>query len=167
MRHNNWVANSNLYMLLSSFELMYHCTNTLTEQFFEGNVLLRHLLNEGTLFMSWQRSAIRKVNDWAQGVQKLQNNGTLWFHHQWMFYALCTIFTILLTFFGKSYNAHILHASGVYYSYMVSGPIFEFRKVIHNFWHQDTFFRANSGIYKNVSRVVKIVHSAMVVISSK
>ena len=44
--------------------------------------------------------------------------------------ALCTIFTILLTFFGKSCNAHMLHASGVYYSYMVSGPNFEFRKVI-------------------------------------
>ena len=54
--------------------------------------------------------------------------------------SLCTIFTILLTFSGKSCNAHMLHASGVYYSYMVSGPNFEFRKVIRNFWHQDTCF---------------------------
>ena len=54
---------------------------------------------------------------------------------------------------------------------MVSGPIFDFRKVIHNFWHHDTRFRANSGcllgtkwqkwwIYKSDSRIVKIVHSA-------
>ena len=78
---------------------------------------------------------------------------------------------ILLTLFGKSCNAHMLHASGVYYSYMVSRPNFEFKKVIHNFWHQDTpVCRANSEwflgtkwqkwwIYKNVSRIVKIVHS--------
>ena len=44
--------------------------------------------------------------------------------------ALCAIFTILLTFFGKFCNAHMFHASGVYYSYMISGPNFEFRKVI-------------------------------------
>ena len=50
---------------------------------------------------------------------------------------------------------------------MVSGPNFEFRKIIYNFWHQDICFRANSGykmakkwIYKNVSKIVKIVHSA-------
>ena len=49
--------------------------------------------------------------------------------------ALRTIFTILLTFLGKSYNAHMLHASGgVYYSYMVTGPNFEFRKVIRKFY---------------------------------
>ena len=58
----------------------------------------------------------------------------------------------------------MLHASGV--SYMVSGPNFEFKKVIRN------IFRGNSGcllvtkwqklwIYKNVSRIVKIVHSAL------
>ena len=33
--------------------------------------------------------------------------------------ALCTISTILLTFLGKSCNAHMLHASGVYYSYRI------------------------------------------------
>ena len=56
--------------------------------------------------------------------------------------SLCTIFTILRTFLGKSCNAHKLHASGVYYysGYMVSGTNFEFRKVIRNFWHQDTCF---------------------------
>ena len=42
-------------------------------------------------------------------------------------------FMTLLTFFSKSCNAHMLHASGVHYSYMVSGPNFEFRKVICNF----------------------------------
>ena len=56
--------------------------------------------------------------------------------------ALCTIFTILLTFWGKSCNALMLHASDVFYSYMVSGPNFEFRKVICNFWHQDTCFQS-------------------------
>ena len=30
--------------------------------------------------------------------------------------ALCTICTILLTLLGKSCNAHMLHASGMYYS---------------------------------------------------
>ena len=51
----------------------------------------------------------------------------------------------LLTFLGKSCNEHMLHASVVYYSDMVSGPNFEIRKVIHNFWHQDPCFKANSG----------------------
>ena len=74
---------------------------------------------------------------------------------------LCTIFTLLLTFLGKSCNAHMRHASGVYYSDMVSGP---------NFGTKIPVFRANSGClfgtkwrkwwnYKNVSRIVKIVHS--------
>ena len=39
---------------------------------------------------------------------------------------------------GKKFNAQMLHASGLYYSHMVYGPNFEFRKVIRNFWHQDT-----------------------------
>ena len=34
--------------------------------------------------------------------------------------ALCTIFTIPLTFFGKSCNAHMLHASGMYYSLILN-----------------------------------------------
>ena len=33
------------------------------EQFLQGNVPLRHLLNEETSFMSWQRSAIKELND--------------------------------------------------------------------------------------------------------
>ena len=53
--------------------------------------------------------------------------------------------SILLTFLGKSCNAHMLHASGRYH--MVSGPNFEFRIIIRNFWHQDTFFRTNSGCH--------------------
>ena len=35
------------------------------EQFPQGNVPLRHLLNEETLFMSWRRSVIKEVNDFA------------------------------------------------------------------------------------------------------
>ena len=36
------------------------------EQFLQGNVTLRHLLNEKTLFMASRRSAIKEVNDdWA------------------------------------------------------------------------------------------------------
>ena len=54
--------------------------------------------------------------------------------------TLCTIFTILLTFWGKSCNAHMLHASGVYYSYIVLGLNFEFRKVIRNFWNHEISF---------------------------
>ena len=37
------------------------------EQFLQGNVPLRHLLNEDTLFISWQRSAFNDVNDWTLG----------------------------------------------------------------------------------------------------
>ena len=54
--------------------------------------------------------------------------------------ALCTIFTIILSFLGKSCNAHMIHASGEYHSYMVSGPNFEFKKIVRNFWHHDTCF---------------------------
>ena len=59
--------------------------------------------------------------------------------------SLCMIFTILLTFLGKSCNAHMLHTSGVYYIYMVSGPNFEFRKAVCNFWHQDICFSLQNG----------------------
>ena len=38
---------------------------SLTEQFLQGNVPLRHLLNAETLFMSWQRITIQEENDWA------------------------------------------------------------------------------------------------------
>ena len=40
-------------------------TNVLTEQFLQGNVPLRHLLKEETLFMSSWRSATKEVNDWS------------------------------------------------------------------------------------------------------
>ena len=46
-------------------------------------------------------------------------------------------FEVSTNIFGKSCNARMLHASGVYYSYIVSGPNFEFRKVIRNLWHQE------------------------------
>ena len=41
----------------------------LMEQLLHGNVPLRHLLNEDTLFMSWWRSAIKEVNDKALKLQ--------------------------------------------------------------------------------------------------
>ena len=34
------------------------------DQLLQGNVPLRHLLYEETLFTSWRRSAIKEVNDW-------------------------------------------------------------------------------------------------------
>ena len=40
----------------------------LTEQFLQENVPLRHLLNEETLLMCLQRSAIKEVNDWTLNV---------------------------------------------------------------------------------------------------
>ena len=42
---------------------MYQCLNGAIPS--QGNVPLRHLLYKETLFMSWQRSAIKEVNDWA------------------------------------------------------------------------------------------------------
>ena len=57
-----------------------------------------------------------------------------------MHIALCTILTILLTFLGKSCNAHMIHASGVYNNYMASRTNFEHKKVIRKFWHQDNCF---------------------------
>ena len=48
--------------------------------------------------------------------------------------------------FGQIFNTHMLHTSGVHYSYMVSGPNFEFRKV--KLWHQDTcFYKLNQGAF--------------------
>ena len=35
------------------------------KQFLPGNIPLRHLLIKETLFMSWWRSAMKEVNDWA------------------------------------------------------------------------------------------------------
>ena len=49
--------------------------------------------------------------------------------------ALCTIFSILLTFLGKYCNAHMLHASGVYYSFMISrqmGKMMDLQKCQQN-----------------------------------
>ena len=37
---------------------------SLTEQFLQGNIPLRQLLNEVSLLMSSLRSAIKEVNDW-------------------------------------------------------------------------------------------------------
>ena len=41
------------------------------ELFIQGNVPLRHPLNEETLLMSGRRSAIKEVNDWAPIAQLL------------------------------------------------------------------------------------------------
>ena len=48
-----------------------------SEQFLHENVPLKHLLNEETLFMSWQRSAIKEVNDWALSLRQTK---------EWMFF---------------------------------------------------------------------------------
>ena len=40
------------------------------EQFLQGNVPLRHLLNEETLFISWRISAFNEVNDMSQYVPR-------------------------------------------------------------------------------------------------
>ena len=88
--------------------------------------------------------------------------------------TICRIFTILLTFLGKSCNEYMLHTSGVCCSYKVSGPSFEFRKVVHaSFNTKIPVFTANSGyllgtkwqkwwFYKSVRRIMKIVHSVTV-----
>ena len=54
-----WYFNSeeNIVISYSSYLL-----GLLSEQFLQGNVPLRHLLNGETLFMSWWRSAIKEVN---------------------------------------------------------------------------------------------------------
>ena len=49
----------NLYLLLFSFELMYQCLNA----FLLGNIPLGYMLYEESIFMFWQRSAIKEVND--------------------------------------------------------------------------------------------------------
>ena len=86
---------------------------------------------------------------------------------------LCKIFTILLTFLGKS--AHMLNASGVYNSGIWSqGLILHSGRSYATFGTKIPFFRANSEcllgtkwqkwwIYKNVSRIMKIVHSAIAI----
>ena len=43
------------------------------EQFLQGNDPLSRLLNEDTLFMSWRRSAIKQVNDWALSQESIIN----------------------------------------------------------------------------------------------
>ena len=57
------------------------------EQFLQRNVPLRRLLNEEILFVSWRRSSIKELNDWAlrcmlfhyalHNVRKLQLDSTL------------------------------------------------------------------------------------------
>lgn len=43
-----------------SVTLLSYYTNVLTEQFLHRNILLRHMLNEETLFISWWRYSIKK-----------------------------------------------------------------------------------------------------------
>ena len=69
----------------------------LTEQFFQGNVPLRRLPNDKTLFMSWRRSAIKEVNDWAQNI--ILENASLFFLNQTLGSQdaiLCIVFFCLI-----------------------------------------------------------------------
>ena len=83
----------------------------------------RGVLEIRTQYFSFK---IRNITKWRNScmyyVRRLHSVTTI--------LALCTIFTMLLTFLGKSCNSHMLNDSGVYYSYIVSGPNFEFKKVI-------------------------------------
>ena len=45
--------------------------SNLMEHFLQGNVQLRHPLNEKPLFMSWWRSAFREVNNWALSLKRI------------------------------------------------------------------------------------------------
>ena len=65
---------------------------------------------------------VRKSQDYQHNITLVLDN---WFGAT---NALCTIFTILLAILGQYCNAQMLHSSGVYYSYMVSGPNYEFRR---------------------------------------
>ena len=67
----SWLRREDLYLLLFSFGLMYECHNGAIPLI--GNISLRHLLNEETLFMSWRRSAIKVVNDWALRVLRIES----------------------------------------------------------------------------------------------
>ena len=59
--------------------------------------------------------------------------------------ALCTIFTILLTFLGKSCNVHMLHASFVYCAIWSQGVILNSGRSYATFGTTIPVFRANSG----------------------
>ena len=53
--------NSEEKICICYFSHLGYCSNVLTEKFLQGNVPLRHMLNEETLFMSWERYAIKEV----------------------------------------------------------------------------------------------------------
>ena len=59
------MVNSEVKICICYSSHLGSCTNVLTEQFLQGHVSLRHLLNEETLFISLQRYAIKEVNDRA------------------------------------------------------------------------------------------------------
>ena len=63
------------------------------EQFLQGNVPLRHLLNEETLFMSWRGSAIKEVNDWNLNVLMYVGK------YNWKLYLLFFILGLYLQYF--------------------------------------------------------------------
>ena len=53
-----------MYLHSSVLVTLLIWVNVLTEQFLQGNVPLRHLLNEEMLFMSCRRSVIKEVGKW-------------------------------------------------------------------------------------------------------
>ena len=55
------ISNSSYHM-----KLMYQ--NELMVQFLQGNIPLRSLISEETLFISWQSSVIKEVNDLALDI---------------------------------------------------------------------------------------------------
>ena len=89
--------------------------------------------------------------------------------------TLCTIFTILLTFFGKSCNEHMLQCSMLQVCIIAiwsQGLILNSGRSYATFGTKIPVFRANSGcllgtkwqklwIYKSVGRIVKIIHSVV------
>ena len=66
--------------------LMYQCRLT-EKQFLHGNISLKCLQNEDTLFIYWQRSVINKVNDWNLNQTGFLNPQEMLFYqlfHIWM-----------------------------------------------------------------------------------
>ena len=53
------------------------CANVLMEQFLQGNVPLRHLLNEESIMSSWLKSAIKEINNWALNLNYYQTSKIL------------------------------------------------------------------------------------------
>ena len=68
---NTWCINTKEKSNKYKSSLLSRLTKALTEHFLQGNVPLRHLLNAKLPFMSWWRSALNEVNDWALDISYL------------------------------------------------------------------------------------------------